>query len=376
MKAILLNRILLVLAFVGVFIAGVLVLEAHLNLEVPCGAAGGCAKVAAHSSSRLLGIPVADLGLVGYLLLAGLAIARSIQGVHKSRQLAMFGLVASGIGVLFSVYLQYVSLMVIGATCLWCLSSALLMIVTFILHAVLGQNLESGELLPDANVRPDFKLFAILPTLAVIGIVAMGASMKAGPVMPKFDPKQFADVKFVPDKPHLYGDPNARVTIVEFADILCPACQRKSPEVKEFVSQHPGIRIVYRHYPLAQLHPQAMTAAAISEVASEDGKFWDFVLSVMGQKLEPKDADELLTVAGQVGIDVNKVRDRLGNANDPVYDRVAADLLVVKQLGLTSTPTFFILVDGKVQGEPAGPGQIMDRLNDPALLSQTVAKNG
>ncbi|MGV3617476.1 MAG: thioredoxin domain-containing protein [Fimbriimonas sp.] len=370
MKAILLNRILLVLAFVGLFVAGTLSIEAKTGAVVPCGPSGGCALVAQHPSSKLFGIPVAYIGFVGYLLLAGLAIMRASKGVHQSRGLVTAGYIVAAVGTMASLVLQYVSFFVIRAACLWCLSSAAIMVITLILHALLAQELDNDSVQPDAAPgfgKMDLPLIGALPIALLIGLFVMNGRMV--PAAPKLDvpPEEVSKVEFVPENANIYGQKDAPVTIVEFADILCPACQTSSPAVKDFVSENPGkVRLVFRHYPLQQIHPQAMAAAAIAEASADQGKFWDFTLAVMGQKMAPESPDELLETAKVAGIDTKKVRERLTNKQDEIYARVARDLQAVKALGITSTPTFFIMANGKVIGT-AGPGQILPKMQEPEI---------
>lgn len=361
MKAILLNRILLVLAFIGIFVAGVLSLEKGLNLEVPCGPSGGCATVANDPRSLWLGIPVAYFGLVGYLVLAALAIARSVMPVRAWKQLVGIGYAASAVGTLVSLYLQYQAFFEIHATCLWCLSSAILMIVTLIVYAMLAQQMES---LSDADVAldaaPDRPLFIALPIAAVAGITIAGFNMQ--PAMAKIP--EVSEAELIPADAHIFGQPGAPLTVVEFADLCCPACQRTSPKVKEFVMEHPGqIRIVWRNYPLANLHKEALSAATIGEIAADEHRFWEYAMSVLGLDRQPNNIDELISIAKANGINEQKLRTRLQDKNDPAYGKVARDLALVKKLGITSTPTFLLVSKGKVL-DVAGPSQIMDRLDD------------
>lgn len=381
MKAILLNRIILVLAFVGLFIAGTLSIEAATGAIVPCGAgSNGCELVARHPSSRIAGVPVAYLGVIGYLLIGGLAILRASKGVHNVKTLVNAGYAVAAIGTVMSLYLQYVSFMVIQAKCLWCISSAVLMILLLVVHAMLAQELETNSLTPD--VKPGFgkldvPLIAVLPVLVGIGLVTMGMTMQKGSTtsIPMPQGVDFSKVALIPANANSYGDKNAPVTIVEFADILCPSCQQTSPAVKEFVAQNVGkIRLVYRHYPLVSLHPRAMDAAAISEGAADQGKFWDFVLAVMGKQMKPETADELFEAAQAAGIDTNTIRERLTNKNDPIYERLDRDMKAVKALGLNSTPTFFIVTsEGKIL-ETAGPGDILPKLNGDTVKQAMNAK--
>lgn len=381
MKAILLNRIILVLAFVGLFIAGTLSIEAATGAIVPCGpGGGGCELVARHPSSRIFGIPVAYIGVFGYLLIAGLAAARASKGVHQARSLVTAGYVVAALGTATSIYLFIQSIFVIHATCIWCLSSTALMCILLMAHAMLAQELESRPNPPE-TLKPGFgkldvPMLAVLPVLVGIGLITMGMSMKAGEAAPTPIPTSelTANVALIPDKPNTYGQADSPVTIVEFADILCPSCQSTSPQVKEFVTANTGkVRLVYRHYPLTQIHPQAMAAAAISEAAADQGKFWDFVLAVMGKQMKPTTPEELFEVAQAVGIDTNLVRKRLTDTNDVVYDRIDRDLKAVKALGINSTPTFFIVANGKVIAT-AGPSNILPKLNEAEIQAAMNAK--
>ncbi len=378
MKAILLNRILLVLAFVGLFIAGALSIEAATGNIVPCGPAGGCAVVAAHPSSKIGGVPVAYIGFAGYLILAFLAAARAFRGVHANRSLVTAGYVVSAIGVLVSLALQYTSFFIIRAMCLWCLSSAVLMIVTLIVHALLAQELDNHPEAPDrpAGPGPDLPLVAGLPLALGVGLVLVAGSMKpSSQPLPKPSPTISTET-LIPEGAHAFGQPTAPLTIVEFADILCPACQRTSPQVKDFVAANPGkVRLIYRHFPLQRIHPQATAAAAIAEVAADEGKFWDFLLAVMGREMKPETPDELFEVASIIGMNTSDARKRLSNENDPIYERIDRDLQAVKAVGITSTPTFFLVHKGKVI-DTLGPGQILERLSDPKIQAIMNGQDG
>src|SRR5205823_6214715 len=102
-----------------------------------------------------------------------------------------------------------------------------------------------------------------------LGLAFMSSSMRhAGE---GFKPPAKADLaELVPPGAHALGSATAPLTIVEFADLGCPTCQKRSPEVKAYVRTHPGkIRLVFRNYPIASLHPESMSAAAIAECAAD-----------------------------------------------------------------------------------------------------------
>ena len=122
------------LALVGIFVAGYLTLYKLGYLGVlPCGPAGGCETVQASQYAMLLGVPVALWGVGAYIVLLALALAGLQPRWASSRfvALALFGTAA--VGVAFSAYLTYLSGTVIGAFCRWCLVSAVLITLIFLL---------------------------------------------------------------------------------------------------------------------------------------------------------------------------------------------------------------------------------------------------
>jgi uncharacterized membrane protein len=118
------------IALLGVAIATYLVYIHYADIKPICAAGnGGCEKVQASDYSKLAGIPVADLGLLGYLAIIGSLFVRGDLG-----RLAGAAIALSGFG--FSMYLTYRELFTIKAICQWCVGSAVLMTVLAILTVV------------------------------------------------------------------------------------------------------------------------------------------------------------------------------------------------------------------------------------------------
>jgi uncharacterized membrane protein len=111
----------LVLALIGVGIAGYLTWVHYAGLQPFCvGGGGSCERVQSSQWSDLAGVPVALLGLIGYLLLlASLALPEEAGRMAA----ALLALVGAG----FSAWLTYVEIAKIGAICQWCVASAVLM---------------------------------------------------------------------------------------------------------------------------------------------------------------------------------------------------------------------------------------------------------
>jgi uncharacterized membrane protein len=116
-----LRRVTAVLALVGIGIAGYLTWVHYAGLEPVCvGGGGGCERVQSSRWAELAGIPVAVLGLAGYVaILASLALPEEPGGLVA----AFLSLVGFG----FSGWLTYVEIVKIDAICQWCVASAVIM---------------------------------------------------------------------------------------------------------------------------------------------------------------------------------------------------------------------------------------------------------
>jgi uncharacterized membrane protein len=121
------------LALVGLFVALYLWLHAlGFGGAIKCGASGGCEAVQTSPWAVFLGFPVAFYGVVGYLAVLIVAL-----GSLRPAALAQPGwdrlvLVFSSIGVLFTAYLTYVELFLIHAICRWCVGSAVIITLIWI----------------------------------------------------------------------------------------------------------------------------------------------------------------------------------------------------------------------------------------------------
>lgn len=129
----------LALALVGIGVAGYLTWVHYAEVEPVCvGGGGGCERVQTSEYADLFGIPVAVLGLAGYISILLASLGRS-----EPFRLAAAALALAGAG--FSLYLTYLELFVIEAICQWCVASAVLMCllatvtVTRLLRASSGQ---------------------------------------------------------------------------------------------------------------------------------------------------------------------------------------------------------------------------------------------
>lgn len=137
------------------------------------------------------------------------------------------------------------------------------------------------------------------------------------------------------------GNPNAAVTVVEFGDLQCPACQAAHAQITAPLLDKYGtqIRFEFRHFPLRSLHRYALEAAMAAECAADQGKFWEYLdLSYAEQK--KLDIGQLSVWAKTLGIDTDLFDRCLGSKIK--RDTVLADYEAGQKLGVSGTPTYFV----------------------------------
>jgi protein-disulfide isomerase len=153
---------------------------------------------------------------------------------------------------------------------------------------------------------------------------------------------------------HVAGDVNAKVTLVEYGDYECPYCGRAHRVVQEALRLAGlDVRFVFRHFPLAEMHPYALGAAEAAEAAGAQGQFWvmhDLLLEHQSA-LAPED---LLGYALAAGLDGPRSTQDL--ASHAHLSRVQADFGSGVRSGVNGTPTFFL------QGERLDAGWDLDTL--------------
>lgn len=102
------------------------------------------------------------------------------------------------------------------------------------------------------------------------------------------------------------GDKNAKISIVEYSDFQCPFCERAySGAIAQFKSsdyfKKGQVNLIYKHFPLTSIHPQAQKAAEASECANRQGKFWEYHDKLFTNQ-QALDIQSLKNYAGQVGL--------------------------------------------------------------------------
>ena len=173
-----------------------------------------------------------------------------------------------------------------------------------------------------------FRATALLP-------VALRARLIVGPAEAIVDLAAEVD----PERDHIRGSADARVTLVEYGDFECPYCGRAESVIRELLADFGDVRYVWRHLPLADVHPHAQRAAEAAEAAAEQGAFWEMhdLLFQHQDALRPSDLEGY---ARSLGLDAERFNEELRTHDYAA--RVADDVDSADLSGVSGTPTFFV----------------------------------
>jgi protein-disulfide isomerase len=151
-----------------------------------------------------------------------------------------------------------------------------------------------------------------------------------------------------PQRDHIYGNPNAEVSLIEYSDFECPFCKRFHQTPKEVVESYDGrVNWVYRHFPLAFHNPGAQKQAEASECAGALGgneAFWryaDLIYERTRSNGNGFPLDGLMPLAAEIGLDQGEFRACLESGK--FTERVLEDYESGIKVGISGTPGTVLL---------------------------------
>lgn len=198
------------------------------------------------------------------------------------------------------------------------------------------------------------KFYWVLGAVAVIGVAAVGYSVGSNslgsavtePVVVDGldDPTQLMSLAQGITK----GDPDAPITIVEFADYSCPGCGQFALQIKPQMDlqyvQSGKAKFVYYDFPLISIHPHSFLAARAARCANDMGKFWEYQDQLFRNQsnwvVKPNVEGDMMDFAAAVGLDEGGFETCL--KSDAFADVVSANLRLAEELGVNSTPTIMM----------------------------------
>lgn len=180
---------------------------------------------------------------------------------------------------------------------------------------------------------------------------------------------------------HVEGNPTSKVTLLEYGDYQCPACESFF-QVTQVVHEKykDTVKFQFRNLPLTQLHPNAFSAARAAEAAALQNKFWEmhdllYLNSNWTQWTQSKNPVSYYEqYAKQLGLDLTTFRKDFKSS--AVNDSINADVTAFSKTGQeTATPAFFL------NGTFIKNGDLLDSNGQPSeaafskLIDAALAKN-
>lgn len=382
--------LLMVVAVIGVIASSILTQHHFVGGDLigcPKNAIFDCDAVNRSAYSEFRGIPLSILGFVTYIIVFGLAMTRKLKGPVRGAGSMAYGFLLGLFSTAFSVYLFYVSKVILGKLCPYCMVTYGVNFLTFVLSAwALGG---PSQLVP--AIQRDWEELGAKKTLAypLLAVILIGFGVAAfapgdwfnapGAMsrIPTIGGPGKADVRAItlaspyknpgPGPGWSKGADKPVLTIIEFADLECPACRRSYAPIAEFVKKHPTeVQLVFRHYPLDQkcnpqmrrvLHEYACDAAMAAESAGMQGRFFEYVDALyrltdeQGVLITKPDLrkEALAERARKIGLDMAQFE--AGLASEESIDKIMVHLQDGDAFGVESTPTIY--VNGRlVKGVP------------------------
>ncbi|HEU5338327.1 MAG TPA: thioredoxin domain-containing protein [Sulfuricaulis sp.] len=149
-------------------------------------------------------------------------------------------------------------------------------------------------------------------------------------------------------KDHIFGNPDAPISLIEYSDFECPYCKKFHSTAKQIVTAYGGkVNWVYRHFPLGFHNPAAQKEAEASECAAELGgndAFWryaDLIYARTKSNGKGVPLENLAPMAKEIGLDETKFKACLDSGK--MVARVGEDFAEGSKIGITGTPGNILL---------------------------------
>jgi protein-disulfide isomerase len=163
---------------------------------------------------------------------------------------------------------------------------------------------------------------------------------------------------------HIRGNPDAPVTLEEFADFQCPPCSSFATFGEELLKEYDSrLRIVFRNFPLSA-HEHAREAAVAAEAAGMQGHFWEMHDVLYREQAfwsyAPNTRELFESYAGAIGLNLDQFRKDMDG--EKARERVDSDHARGDSLGIKMTPTLYIN-DQPVEAKDKNPAGVRAAIN-------------
>jgi protein-disulfide isomerase len=147
--------------------------------------------------------------------------------------------------------------------------------------------------------------------------------------------KRIAPMRAELEKPFpgaVLGNPNGKVTLVEFSDYACSYCRASVEDVQALIAANPDLRVVVREYPI--LHPESVDAARMALAAAQQGRFAQFHEAMY--RLGPPSGETIAAAAREAGVNLDAAHAAI--AGGAFETQLRANVAMAEVLGINGTP--------------------------------------
>src|SRR5258705_3367623 len=139
---------------------------------------------------------------------------------------------------------------------------------------------------------------------------------------------------------HHLGNVDATITLVEYGDFQCTYCKHAHPLIKRLLKERSNdLHVVFRNFPLQEIHPHAYTAAITAEAAGKQDKFWE-MHDLIFENQDKLNTKFLLSLGEDIDLDMKQfAKDSKSNS---LQNKIETDFESGIRSGVNGTPTFFI----------------------------------
>lgn len=332
-----------------------------------------CDIVNASSYSEFMGVPIAWWGLTFYILIIGMSLFAALSKGDARATASIAWLMSIG-SILYSAYLAYVSFYILEVVCIECIGMYIVNAMLFIfLFASLKMPIASMPVIVVGYARALLrrphhlgfspKVFSHAALVAFVFLVSWviianveakdqpGSKLNIDEMVKYFYMQSLYSVDVDPEW-QAWGNPDAKVTMIEFSEFQCPFCKLAAFSLKPYFQEFKkDMRFYFVNYPLDMqcndqithpMHPLACFAAKAGICAGKKGDFWTFHDDIFRNQ-QKISKDMMLGLAAKRGWDKDEFMACIDSPE--VAESLKKQLDIANKIYVNSTPT--IILNGR-----------------------------
>ncbi|MBN1283535.1 MAG: thioredoxin domain-containing protein [Proteobacteria bacterium] len=330
-----------------------------------------CDTVNASSYAEFLGVPIAWWGVCFYAAIAAFALYAALSKKERRASVAAAWFMACG-GILYSIFLAYIAFVVLAVLCIECtamyLANMLLFVFLFVAMgvplggaprfvrdyalAVFGRRSNLGFKPAIFKQAAAAGIFFLIGWAAISQIQAKdrsaGGAASLEDKVRAFYMQSLSDIE-IDTRWSVWGDPGAKVTIVEFSEFECPFCRLSAFNVKPALQEfRKDIRYYFVHYPLDSscndeldrpMHRHACFAARAAVCADRLGDFWGYHDDLFREQAQLTEGKIIAAAKGR-GYDMEKFLECVGSPE--VDEFVKSQIKAAQRIYVEGTPALYL----------------------------------